>query len=108
MNAITLNVYDEKGKIAQTVTAEKIKLRFGAVRSIMELLNVENISDTTALLSTIYKAWDQLISILNKCFPEMNYEDWENVELAELIPAVIEILKYSLSEIHLIPKDPKN
>ena len=38
----------------------------------------------------------------------MTEADWENVELAELVPAVIEILRYSFSEILTIPKDEKN
>ena len=105
---IKLNVYDEDGKVLKTVSAEKVKLKFGAIRSIMELLNVENIEDTASLLKTVYSAWGQLTRILTKCFPDMTEDDWENVELAELVPAVIEILRYSFSEILTIPKDEKN
>ena len=105
---IKLNVYDDEGKVLKTVSAEKVKLKFGAIRSIMELLNVENIEDTASLLKTVYGAWGQLTRILTKCFPDMTEADWENVELSELVPAVIEILRYSFSEILTIPKDEKN
>ena len=85
-----------------------IDLEFGTVRAIMEILNVENIDNTGQLLSTIYKAWDELIKVLCECFPGMEHEDWDHVKMKELMPVVIGILRYSFSEILTIPKDPKN
>ena len=104
----TINVYDDEGNVIKTCEAVSVKLKFGAIRSLMELLNVENIENSTELLKTIYSAWEELISILNKCFPEMEYEDWDNVELNELIPVTVDILKYSFGEILNIPRDSKN
>lgn len=102
---ITLNVYDDEGKIIKTCEAVAANFKFGAIRSLMELLNVENIEDSGALLKTVYSAWNELTKILNKCFPDMEYEDWDNVDLKELIPATVDILKYSFSEILTIPKN---
>ena len=103
-----INVYDDEGNVIKTCEAVSVKLKFGAIRSLMELLNVENIENSTELLKTIYSAWEELITILNKCFPDMEYEDWDNVELNELIPVTVEILKYSFGEILKIPRDSKN
>lgn len=102
---ITLNVYDDEGKVIKTCEAVAATFKFGAIRSLMELLNVENIEDTGALLKTVYSAWNELTKILNKCFPNMEYEDWDNVDLKELIPATMDILKYSFGEILTIPKN---
>ena len=103
-----INVYDDEGNVIKTCEAVSVKLKFGAIRSLMELLNVENIENSTELLKTIYSAWEELITILNKCFPDMEYEDWDNVELNELIPVTVDILKYSFGEILNIPRDSKN
>ena len=105
---LTINVYDDEGNVIKTCEAVSVKLKFGAIRSLMELLNVENIENSTELLKTIYSAWEELITILNKCFPEMEYEDWDNVELNELIPVTVDILKYSFGEILNIPRNSKN
>ena len=35
-----IRVYDENGKVVKTCKAEMIDLEFGAVRSIMEILNI--------------------------------------------------------------------
>lgn len=103
-----INVYDDEGNVVKSCEAVSVKLKFGAIRSLMELLNVENIDNSTELLKTIYSAWEELITILNKCFPDMEYEDWDNVELNELIPVTVDILKYSFGEILNIPRDSKN
>lgn len=103
-----IRVYDENGKVTKTCKAEMIDLEFGAVRSIMEILNIESISNTGDLLHTVYEAWDQLIKILNRCFPDMEYDDWDHVKVKELMPVIIGILRYSFEEILSIPKDPKN
>ena len=102
---LNLNVYDKSGKIVKTCNAEMIDLEFGTIRSLMEILIVENIEDTGELLSSVYGAWSELTEVLNQCFPEMEYEDWNHVKLKELIPLIINILKYSFAEILSIPKN---
>lgn len=105
---LEIKVYDNTGKITKICTAETVDLKFGTIRAIMEILNVENIDDTFQLLQTIYTAWEQLTQILSECFPGMEYEDWENVKIKELMPVVFNILKYSFREMLSIPKDSKN
>lgn len=105
---IELNVYDDENKIVKTVTAEVMELKFGSIRSLMKLLNVDDIDDTAQLLKTVYGAWEQLTKILNGCFPDMTDEDWDNVKLSELIPVLVTILKTSFAQMLTIPADSKN
>lgn len=105
MRNIEINVYDGTGAIVKTSRANIIDIEFGTIRSIMKLLKVENIDDMGELFATVYDAWDQLIVILAQIFPDMAYEDWDHVKVRELIPAVIDILKYSFAEIMKVPKE---
>lgn len=105
---LEIKVYDDDGNVKKTCIAEMIDLEFGAIRSIMEILNIESVENTSQLLQTVYRAWDQLTKILSRCFPAMEYEDWDNVKLKELMPTLVTILKYSFAQILTIPKDPKN
>lgn len=107
-NKLILNAYDENDNVTKTCEAQVIDLKFGTIRSIMKLLNVDNIEDTTTLLNTVYGAWDQLTQILSGCFPEMEDDDWDNVKLNELLPVLVEILKSTFAQILTIPKDSKN
>ena len=103
-----LNVYDEKNEVKKTCEAQTVDLEFGTVRSLMKVLNVDKMNDSTELLSSVYGAWEQVTGVLNRCFPDMEPEDWEHVKVKELLPVVLNILKASFTEILSIPKDPKN
>jgi len=100
-----LNVYNKDGEIIKTVEGRNIDIKFGHIRSIMKLLNVDNIDDTYDLLNSVYSAWEKLTEILSECFPEMEEDDWENIRIKELIPELIQIIKDSFAEILTIPKE---
>lgn len=100
-----LNVYNKDGEIIKTVEGRNIDIKFGHIRSIMKLLNVDNIDDTYDLLNSVYSAWERLTDILSECFPEMEEDDWENIRIKELIPELIQIIKDSFAEILTIPKE---
>lgn len=108
METLKLNVYDEKDNVVKTSEAQIIDLRFGTIRSLMELLNVDDIDDTSQLLKTVYGAWGQIITIIGRVFPDMTEEDWENIKLSELLPILVTILKSSFAQILTIPNDSKN
>lgn len=109
MNDIKINVYDKKGEIVKTCTAKTASIKFGTVRAIMRLLQIDKIDDTSQMFSAVYGAWEQLINLLGDCFPDMKEEDWDNVPVAEVLEVLIEILKSSFADMKLIQgKNSKN
>ena len=108
MKKLTINVYDDENNVIKTSEAQMVKIKFGTIRSLMKLLNIDNVEDTSELLQLIYSAWDELTKILSRIFPDMEEDDWENVELNELVPIVVDVLKFSFTQILTIPNDPKN
>lgn len=103
----TLNVYADDGvTIAKTYKAGAYDLRFGTVRKLMKLLKVEDMNDTAELFKTIYNAWDEIKAVLDKVFPGVTDDDWDNVKVKELFPTIIGIAKFSVSELFGIPTDP--
>ena len=100
-----LNVYDVEGSVIKTVEAENLDIEFGHIRSIMRLLDVDNINDTWALLKTVYSAWDKLTEVLSQVFPDMEDEDWEHVKIKELVPELLQIVRDSFAEILTIPTE---
>ena len=105
MNDLLLNVYNDNDEVVKTCKAQFVELRFGAVRSIMKLLKVDQIETNLELMNAISNAWEQLTVILGKCFPEMEDSDWDNVKMSELIPVVVSILKSSFAKMMDIPKE---
>lgn len=102
-----LNVYDKEGNVTKTVTGEPVDIKFGQVRDIMTLLDAENIDSTWELVEAIHNAWDKLVIILSEAFPDVTYDEWENVPIRDLIPAMWDVIKISFSELTKVPKDPK-
>lgn len=105
MNDLKINVYDDEDNIIKTSEAKLIDLKFGVIRKLMKLLNVDNIDNSVELLKTIYSAWEQVTKILNGCFPDMTDDDWDNVKAAELLPVLVSVLKYSFTQMLTIPTD---
>lgn len=105
MNDLILNVYNDNDEVIKTCKAQFVELRFGAIRSIMKLLKVDQIETNLELMNAISNAWEQLTVILGKCFPEMDDSDWDNVKMSELIPVVVSILKSSFAKMMDIPKE---
>ena len=61
-----LNVYNKDGEIIKTVEGRNIDIKFGHIRSIMKLLNVDNIDDTYDLLNSVYSAWEKSRILLQR------------------------------------------
>ena len=107
-NEIKIKIYNNKGEVTKEETAQPLNLRFGTVRRLMELLNIENAVDTGDLIKTVYAAWDDVREILGECFPNVTADEWENVRVNELFPVIILIIKATFSEMMKIPTDRKN
>lgn len=106
--AITINIYDDDDKVVKTAEAQIISLRFGVVRSLMEIMNIENVDNTADLLKTIYGAWDEIKNILCKIFPGVALEELDNTHLDELVPVVLKVVRDSFNVLSSIPTDEKN
>lgn len=107
MDELKINVYDEDDNVIKVVAAQVVDLRFGTIRSLMELLNVDEIENSAELFTTVYEAWEKITKILAKVFPEMQEEDWDGVKLSELLPLLVKIMKGSLAQILKIPTEDK-
>lgn len=105
---LTINIYDDDDVVIKVVEARLVSLRFGVVRSLMEILNIENVDNTVDLLKTIYGAWDEVKNILGKIFPDVDLDELDNTHIDELVPVVLKVVRDSFNVISTIPVDEKN
>ena len=105
-----LTIYDNDGNEVRTEEAQMIDIKFGTIRGLMKLLNIEKVSETPELLSMMIEVWDELIKLLSYIFPNITDEEWDNVSLNELLPLVVDVIKMSFSKMLTIPResDEKN
>lgn len=106
---LKLNVYDKTGKeVVKTVEADTFDLMFGTIVKLMDLLKIEDIDNNLEVLKVIYGAWNEITDVLSTVFPNMTDEDWKTVKVKELVPIIIEIGKFAITDALAIPTDSKN
>ena len=106
---IKINVYDEDfTTVKKEVSAEVVNIPFGVVRKFMNLFQIKDFNDTATILNTIAGSWEQITKLLSRIFPDMTEEDWDGVDMKELLSVVTSVLKYSFGEMLNIPVDEKN
>lgn len=106
MEKTTLHIYDKTGKnVIKTYEAEAYDLPFGTIKSLMEILKIEDMKDQAQLLRVIVEAWDEVINTLESVFPECTAEEWKTVKVKELLKVIISIAKTAISDIFIIPTE---
>lgn len=109
MNDLILKIYDDKNKnIEKTYTASTYDLMFGTVMKLMELLKIEEMDDQLEMLKTIYGAWEEIRVVLAGVYPDVTPDEWRRVRVKELLPLILKIAKFSVTEMFSIPTDEKN
>lgn len=103
---LTLNVYDGK-EIIKTVKSTTYDLELGTVIKLMKLLKIEDTENELELLKIIAGAFDEIIDVLSNVFPDMEEDDWNHVKLKEIVPVIINIAKFSVTETLKIPSKGK-
>ena len=102
---LTLKVYDNKGNVVKESKAKTTKIKFGVVRAIAKLMKVDSVGDSAELVRTVTDTWDQLTGLLETCFPDISDDDWDNVDLEEVVLVLWMILKDLIVKILSIPKE---
>ena len=106
---LKLNIYDKTGKnIVRTAESDTFDLMFGTVMSLMELLKIEDMDNQLELLKVVAGAYDEITGVLSAVFPDVTENEWKFVKVKELMPIIIDIAKFAVSETFVIPKNPKN
>lgn len=106
---LVLKIYSDDGKtVIKSYESTTYDLMFGTVMQLMELLKIEELDNQMEMLKTIYNAWDEIKTVLSGVFPEVTDDDWKHVKVKELLPIILEIAKFSVTEMFSIPTDSKN
>ena len=106
---LVLKIYDNKGKnIIKSYESSPYDLMFGTVMSLMDLVKIESIDDQMELLKVIHSAWDEIKEVLSGVFPKVTDEEWRHVKVKELMPLIIDIAKFAVTDMLTIPTESKN
>lgn len=105
MNLI-LKIYDDKGQnVVKSYESTTYELMFGTVMSLMDLLKIEDLDNQLELLKIIHNAWSEIKEVLSGVFPEVTDDEWKHVKVKELLPIIIGIAKFAVSDMLSIPTE---
>ena len=105
MKDLTINVYGENDEVVKTVEAKLIDIKFGTIRKLMSILDIDNAETSFDILNRVYESWEDICEILTKVFPDLTEEEMDNVNLSELVPTLLKVIKFSFAKITGIPGD---
>ena len=107
---LTLNIY-EAGQVSKTYTANEFDLMFGTIEDLVDLIDLDafngKANDTefiSAAAKVVVGGFDNVKDLLKEIFPGLTDEELRKVKIKEVIPLLVQIIKYSLSEIAEIGK----
>lgn len=108
MEKLVLTIKDTKGKVVKEIEAHTFELSFGTINNLMELLDINEESSAFEVLRKVSTAWKEVTGILNEVFPGVEKDEWKLVKINDLMPLVLQIVKFTFSEIMRIPVSSKN
>ncbi len=109
MKDIKLTVYeDDMVTVKKECEANMVKIPFGIVRKLMRLFNVENLDSVSQLLNVVMESWDTVIGLLDRIFPDIEKDEWDYVDISEMVRAIYALLKFAFAEMVKIPTESKN
>jgi hypothetical protein len=111
---LNLNIY-EAGKVVKTYTANEFDLMFGTVEDIIALVDLDAFgcgATDAALIAAatkiVVKGFDQVKDLLKEVFVGITDAELRKCKTSEVAKALVQIVKYSLTEIAGIGNKGKN
>lgn len=108
MEVIKLNVYEKNMKtVRKECAAASVKIPFGVIRKLMKLFDENTLEDTSQIFTVITSSFNDIANILHNVFPEIEEEEWDNIDTTELVTVIYKIIKYSFLKMLEIPTGKK-
>lgn len=105
---IVMAVRNKQGDVIKNVTAHTFSIYYGTIADLMDVIDITDDTPSFEVLKKVTGAWGQVTKILGEIFPDMTKEDWKYVRFNDLVPVVLQVIKYTFAEIMGIPSNGKN
>lgn len=102
---IKLTVKNKKGEVVKEVTAHTFSIYYGTIDKLMSLLDLDDATTSFEILKKVTTAWGEVTEILGEMFPDMEPSDWDYIKINDLVPVVLQVVRYTLTELMEIPSE---
>lgn len=104
MATISLNIYtaEDKNKVEKTYTAESYDLMLGTVEDLMQIIDVDAMTDNIAITRMVVQGYGKLKPFIKDIFPGVTDDELKRVKVKELIPTFVQVFKSIVADLDLI------
>ena len=104
MATISLNIYsaDDKNAVEKTYTAESYDLMLGTVEDLMQIIDVDKMSDNVEVTKMVIKGFGKLKPFIKDIFPGVTDDELSRVKVKELVPMFIQVFRTIVEDLDLI------
>lgn len=104
MATMTLNIYsaEHKNEVEKTYTAESYDLMLGTVEDIMEIIDIDKMTDNAAIVRAIVGAYGKLKPFLKDVFCGVTDDELKRVKVKELVPTFVQIFTSIIEDLNIV------
>ncbi len=104
MATLMLNIYkaENHNEIEKTYNAESYDLMLGTVEDLIQLIDVDKMTDNIAIASMVVKGYGKLKPFIKDIFQGVTDDELNRVKVKELIPTFIQISKQIIDDLDII------
>lgn len=108
-----LNIYDKK-KIVKTYEVDSYDLMFGVVEDVADAIDLDSLktgSDTEIIKmagNLVLKSMSTVKNLLKDVFDGITDEELKNVKISEIASVLVDIVKFTITQLNIGTKNSKN
>lgn len=104
MATMTLNIYsaEHKNDVEKTYTAESYDLMLGTVEDIMQLIDIDKMTDNAAIVRAVVGAYSKLKPFLKDVFVGVTDDELKRVKVKELLPTFVQIFTSIIEDLNIV------
>lgn len=104
MATISLNIYsaEDKNKVEKTYTNESYDLMLGTVEDLMEIIDIDSMTDNAAIARMVVQSFGKLKPFIKDIFDGVTDDELKRVKVKELIPMFVDVFKSIIDSLDLL------
>ena len=104
MATLTLKIYsaEDKSAVEKTYTAESYDLMFGTVEDIIQLIDIDKMTDNAAITRLVVSSFAKLKPFVKDIFPGVTDDELKRVKVKELIPTFVDVFRSVLDDLDIL------
>lgn len=109
---LSISIFEGE-KAIKTFTNQSYRLRMGTAEEIIKLIDIDEVDNldeggATEIIKTVVRAFGEFRPMIMDIFPDMTEEDYQKAHVIDVAKVVMDVVKYTFSELFSVAQSSKN